>query len=59
VCSLCSFLYDLLTHPAMEDGPLVLVACNKSDVPGAKSQLVICDGVTGALMFFLCLHFCI
>lgn len=40
LCALfCSFLYDLLTHPAMdEDGPLVLVACNKSDAPGAKSQ---------------------
>lgn len=32
-----SILYDLLTHPAMdEDGPPVLVACNKSDAAGAK-----------------------
>ena len=35
-----SVLYDLLTHPAMdEDGPPVLVACNKSDAAGAKGAL--------------------
>jgi len=30
------FLYDILTQASMEEGPPVLIACHKSDVPGAK-----------------------
>lgn len=30
------FLYNLLTHSAMEGGPPVLIACHKSDLPSAK-----------------------
>nr|QXF29031.1 SRb [Vischeria sp. CAUP Q 202] len=31
------FLYDVLTEEAMDEGPPVLVACHKADVPGAKA----------------------
>lgn len=31
------FLFDLLTDPRLEGGPPILVACNKSDVVGAKA----------------------
>lgn len=30
------FLYDLFTNPAMDNGPPLLIACNKSDIPGAR-----------------------
>jgi signal recognition particle receptor subunit beta len=30
------FLYDLFTNPLMDNGPSVMVACNKSDVAGAR-----------------------
>jgi len=30
------FLYDLFTSPSMENGPPMLVVCNKSDVAGAR-----------------------
>lgn len=30
------FLYDIFTNPAMDNGPPMLIACNKSDVQGAR-----------------------
>lgn len=36
-CRMSRFLYEVLTEPEMEEGPAVLVACHKSDAPGAKA----------------------
>ena len=30
------FLYDLFTNPLLENGPPMLIACNKSDIPGSR-----------------------
>jgi signal recognition particle receptor subunit beta len=30
-------MYDILTDPAMDNGPPILVACNKSDVSTARA----------------------
>jgi len=30
------FLYDIFTNPLMDNGPPILIACNKSDVPGVR-----------------------
>eukprot|EP01041_Mallomonas_annulata_P006641 gene6641-13451_t len=30
------FLYDLFTNPLMDNGPPMMIACNKSDVAGAR-----------------------
>ena len=30
------FLYDIFTNPMMDNGPPMLIACNKSDVEGSR-----------------------